>query len=333
MSTDLLSDTADQIFGGWTEHTDPWAVAEDAGLTRIGISEEAGGSGGDLAQAAEVLRWSGFHAVSAPITETLWLAGPLLAAARLPIPEGPLTAAWADAGHVRLVADSDGSWSLDGAFTRVPWARDAVRIVLVVGDRLCSISPDSCEITAGADLAGDPRDTVHCNRMRIDADDVVELPVQPDMQMRAALARTVQMTGAAQRAVDLSVRYAGERVQFGRKLSAFQAVQQYLATMAEEAAVAELASISAVRAYERDAEAGPAVAAARINAVRAATVIADLAHQVHGAIGTTDEHPLHRATLRLWAWSAEYGNADLWARRLGDRAGSVSDPWEFLTSF
>ncbi|WP_018178384.1 acyl-CoA dehydrogenase family protein [Jongsikchunia kroppenstedtii] len=333
MSGDLLGDTADRIFADWSEHADPWRVAEDAGLTRIGIGEEAGGSGGGLAEAAEVLRWSGFHALAAPVAETLWLAGPLLAAARLPIPDGPLTAAWADAGQVRLVADGGGAWSLDGEFSRVPWARDVVRIVVVVGDRLCSIAPDACEIIPGADLVGDPRDTVRCNQIRIDADDVVDLPVQPDMQLRAALARTVQITGAAQRAVDLSVRYAGERVQFGRKLAAFQAVQQYLATMAEEAAVAELASISAVRAYEGDAEAGAAVAAARINAIRAAGVIAELAHQVHGAIGTTEEHPLHRATLRLWAWSAEHGNAQAWARRLGERAGSVSDPWEFLTGF
>lgn len=333
MSDDLLGDTADRIFDAWADHADPWRVAEDAGLTRIGISEEAGGSGGGLHDAAEVLRWSGFHAVPAPLAETLWLAGPLLAAARLPIPDGPLTAAWADAGQVRLVADADGSWSLDGEFARVPWARDVARIAVVVGDRLCSIAPDACEIAPGANLVGEPRDTVRCNQLRIDADDVVDLPRQPDMQLKAALARTVQITGAAQRAVDLSVRYAGERVQFGRKLAAFQAVQQYLAIMAEEVAVAELASISAVRAFRHDVGADAAVAAARINAIRAASLIAELAHQVHGAIGTTEEHPLHRVTGRLWAWSAEYGNDRMWSRRLGERTGSASDPWEFLTGF
>lgn len=333
MSERLLSDTADQIFGRWDEHENGWAVAEEAGLTRIGISEEAGGSGGDLAQAAEVLRWAGSHAVAAPIAETLWLAGPLLASARLPIVNGPLTAAWADAGQARLIAGDDGTWTLDGEFVRVPWARHAAQIVIVVGERLCTVTPDQCEISEGADLAGDPRDAVRCRGIRLGVDDVVDLVMAPDMQLRAALARTVQLTGAAQRAVDLSVRYAGERVQFGRPIAAFQAVQQYLATMAEEVAVAELAAISAVRAFAAGTDCGAAVAAARINVTRAAEIVAELAHQVHGAIGTTEEHPLHRTTLRLWAWSAEFGSAHQWQRRLGDRAQSVNDPWEFITSF
>jgi acyl-CoA dehydrogenase len=42
-----------------------------------------------------------------------------------------------------------------------------------------------------------------------------------------------------------------------------------------------------------------------------------IGHQILGAIGFTDEHPLHRLTTRLWAWREEYGNHAIWSERLG----------------
>ena len=50
-----------------------------------------------------------------------------------------------------------------------------------------------------------------------------------------------------------------------------------------------------------------AIAAAKSEANRAAREVARSAHQLHGAIGFTDEHPLYRVTTRLWAWSQEEG--------------------------
>lgn len=43
-----------------------------------------------------------------------------------------------------------------------------------------------------------------------------------------------------------------------------------------------------------------------------------LAHQVHGAIGVTEDYPLHRLTLRALAWSEEYGGRAMWSARLGN---------------
>ena len=60
-----------------------------------------------------------------------------------------------------------------------------------------------------------------------------------------------------------------------------------------------------------------AVAAAKLRISQAAGEGGMIAHQVHGAAGITDEHPLHHATLRLWAWREEYGNEAHWARVLG----------------
>lgn len=327
----LLEETADKAFSDWDRRPDAWQLVEESGLTRIGIVEELGGSGGDATTAAVVLQAAAYHSVNAPLAETMLLAGPMLAAVRLPLPPGPLTAAWADPGQASLVARNDGTWTLDGVLYRVPWARSATRIVVAVGERICTVDPRLCDITEGANLAGEQRDDVRLQSVLLEADDVVQRPTLMDLRLRGALARSIQITGAAQRAADLSVRYAAERVQFGRRIGAFQAVQQHLAQIAEEVAVAELATRSAIRVVTDGGDAVAAIAAARINACRAAGVVAELAHQVHGAIGTTEEHELHRSTLRLWSWREEVGNEHQWGRLLGERCHGAADPWVFLT--
>ena len=61
----------------------------------------------------------------------------------------------------------------------------------------------------------------------------------------------------------------------------------------------------------------PRGAAARSLAGTAATEVARGAHQLHGAMGVTREHPLHLATRRLWSWRDEYGTQRSWAAMLG----------------
>ena len=122
------------------------------------------------------------------------------------------------------------------------------------------------------------------------------------------------------------MRYAGERHQFGRPIGRFQAVQQQLALAAAEVAAASAATEAAalIAAREGFAATGAhvAVAAAKVRAGDAATAVARIAHQVHGALGFTREHDLRLATTRLWAWRDEDGSDALWAERLG---GLVAD--------
>ncbi|WP_227980412.1 acyl-CoA dehydrogenase family protein [Nocardia spumae] len=336
MRTDeqLLADTADKTFRQCAEGPQAWRLIEELGLTRIGIAEELGGSGGDAEQARIVLRSAAYHAVALPLAETLWLAAPLLADARLPIPDGPLTVASAAIGQFRVRPNLSGSsWQLDGVLRRVPWARSASRIVVAADDRVCLVDPSDCRITHGANLAGEPRDEVYLDGVTVDADDLGSLPYRVDLRERGALARSVQIGGAAQRALDHSLEYATQRVQFGRPIAAFQAVQQYLAQMAGEVAAANLSVASAVHKTAGRPNGAHLVATARVNACRAAGIVAELAHQVHGAIGTTREHDLRLATTRLWSWREEFGGEAEWARVLGDKASADGDPWHLVTRY
>ena len=62
-----------------------------------------------------------------------------------------------------------------------------------------------------------------------------------------------------------------------------------------------------------------AVAAAKSSASGAGLAAARIAHQVHGAIGLTEEYALGAFTMRLWSWSTEAGNEAFWSAWLGER--------------
>ncbi len=154
------------------------------------------------------------------------------------------------------------------------------------------------------------------------------MPVLDNDRRRGALLRSVQMVGALERVRDLSVRYAREREQFGQPLNRFQAVQQQLAELAG------LVALAAAAVEEAVAEpTGKRIAVAKVVVGAAAGRGAAIAHQVHGAIGFTHEHELHRFTTRLWRWRDEFGTEAVWSEGLGDLLARVGGDrvWEVTT--
>jgi acyl-CoA dehydrogenase len=151
--------------------------------------------------------------------------------------------------------------------------------------------------------------------------------------------RSLQMAGALEAILDMSVTYANERVAFERPIGKFQAIQHNLARLAGEVAASVAASGSAADAIANaSAPAGEAiileVASAKIRVGEAAAEGAAIAHQVHGAIGFTREHTLHRFTRRLWAWRDDFGSESFWAVRLGTLVASkgADDLWPMLAA-
>jgi len=98
-------------------------------------------------------------------------------------------------------------------------------------------------------------------------------------------------------------------------------VQHSLARLAGEAAAALAAAGSAADAIESapafDEAVFLEVASAKIRVGEAAQSGAAIAHQVHGAMGFSREHVLHRYTQRLWSWRDDFGSEAAWALRLG----------------
>ena len=152
---------------------------------------------------------------------------------------------------------------------------------------------------------------------------------------RGALARATMMSGALEKAMDLAVSYAQERVQFGRPISKFQAVQQNLAVLAGQTAAAVAAANLGIEALGKtDPERETfLIAVAKTRVGEAATLACEIAHQVHGAIGFTKEYALQLSTRRLWSWREEFGSDPEWAARVGAYAcaNGADGLWEMLT--
>ena len=168
----------------------------------------------------------------------------------------------------------------------------------------------------GTSVAKEPRDTLHFTGPILA---IAPSPVDTAL-LRAygAALRCQQIAGALTRITAMTTQYAQDRVQFGRPIGRFQAIQQNLAILAGQTAAAIAAADLAAEALSRPpAEAMLAIAAAKARAGEAASIAPGIAHQVHGAIGFTVEHSLHFFTRRLWSWRDEFGKEGEWAALLG----------------
>jgi acyl-CoA dehydrogenase len=346
--TDLVVETVRDILAGhepfvlsderpWDEGL--WAALADAGLTGVGLPEEAGGSGGELADAVAVVATLARGAAAVPVAEQLLVAGPALVAAglELPSPEQPLSISVGGAVTAAASDDGDGPgrFLLTGTATDVAWAGVARHLAVLAsgpaGPVLALVDVTGMEATHAANLAGEPRGSLVFDDAAASGALLTDAQVT-ELQARYALARAVQLSAALDQVLSWTVQYAGERQQFGRPLGKFQAIQMELAEMAGEVTAVTALVDAAVQALDRQESVTLAAAAAKVRAGAAVEVVARLAHQVHGAIGFTQEYKLHHLTRRCWSWRDEAGTEVAWSRVLG--AGLVADPdglWPALT--
>ena len=152
--------------------------------------------------------------------------------------------------------------------------------------------------------------------------DLVALLTEPaigEPRLKRALVHVAVMGGALQRCLEMSIEHANTRVQFGKPLGKQQAVQQNLAILAEETAAVAVAAKAAAKAMDHgDAEFE--IGCAKLRANQAAGRGAAIAHQVHGAIGFTQEYPLHHYTRALTMLRSDAGNDAYWGDRIGAHA-------------
>jgi alkylation response protein AidB-like acyl-CoA dehydrogenase len=351
MTDNIIVDTASRIFadlcepatinaaeeGEWPKAL--WDALEENGLTLTWVPDALGGAGAEALDGFAVLRAAGRAAAPVPLAETL-LAGWILAQAGIEVPPGPMTIAPVfEDGHIELLPEG----SLRGRSRQVPFARNAEHIAVLAyqnGTASVALVPVAgLAISQGTSLAGEPQDTVSFDGAHPAR--VAAAPAGLDtiglVQLGAA-ARAQQMAGALEHILDQSVQWSLDRVQFGRPIAKFQAVQHNLAMLAGEVAAAGAAADAAAEAIARhgvgNEQTAAQVAIAKYRVGEAAGTGAAIAHQVHGAMGFTYEHSLHHATRRLWAWREEFGNETHWATQLGHMvaAKGADALWPFVAA-
>lgn len=314
-----VRDSAD----GWLP--DVWAAMVEVGVPGLGIAPECGGSGGTVETAALAVRIAAEHAAPVPIAETVLLGNWLAAEAGLDIAE---SVPCSFAVHPLDLHRGPNGLRVSGVVDEAPWAVVSQHLVALAGSQVVVLPTGTAELGRGSNLAGEPRNRVVFDGVEPLA--AAPFALGPDLLVaRGAAARVIQIAGAADRVLELCVEHAKTREQFGKRIGDFQAVGHLLARAAGAAVATQGAAQVAVQALEQNdiALAG----SAKVVASEAAGTLAQLAHQVHGAIGMTREHSLHLFTRRLWAWRDEYGGARYWALRCGRAAREApSDTWAHL---
>jgi acyl-CoA dehydrogenase len=338
---DMLHEAAFRIFAD--KPKDLWAVLQESGFDKALLPESKGGAGVSWADACGLLSLAGEHAAAVPLAEALvghWLvdhAGVGSAAS-------PTIASSVQSGQMRVSAARDGQ-RVDGTLPRVPWGETCTHVAFIVESgaaaQLVVVARDTAgvSITPGRNLADEPRDTLVLEGVVPQA--VVPAPFDARALLcLAAILRSALMAGAIERTLALAVEYANLRVQFGRPIGKFQAVQQNIALLATQAAAARAAAEAGSEAIDEwlggvgePLTHSIAALSAKIRTGEAAGQACAIAHQTFGAIGFTEEHELHHFTKRLWSWRDEFGNEAFWSRALGERivaGGAEQSLWHAM---
>jgi acyl-CoA dehydrogenase len=339
----MLADTLQRLFRnagenqsalseGWNDAV--WHQLDEIGLPLLLVDEAQGGISGTLEDAWTVAQATGVFAVALPVGETM-LARHVAARCGLAIDAGVSRIGIATIATGVLEGSGD-SQRFTGTLHAVPWGRALERVLAAVehdaGLRLVELVPADGLCRAAASAAGEPRDRLLFDRAPARTVACPHALAQALVYL-GALWRCGQMAGAMQTLLARTVDHARDRVQFGKPIGSFQAVQQQLAVFACEAAAVGCAAQAAFRSAARG-EAHFEIAAAKLRANLAVETATAVAHQVHGAIGFTREHDLHHWTRRLLAWRSEFGSDRHWSEMLGQAviARGVDTFWSDLTA-
>jgi acyl-CoA dehydrogenase len=342
-SRDMLLESATRFFaersgkdvvnsvekGQWP--ADLWAAIEEMGLTLVAVPEALNGVGGTYRDLLALMRVAGAHAVPVPLAETA-LASRLRAGAGDTPDTAPCT--------LLLGALTLHGERVSGTVARVPFASVARHFVAVIdtaqGARLAVIDAGAVHITPKPNDAGEPWGTVSLADAPCRFLGASPLTATRALEL-AALMRAAQMAGAAETVLTTAVEYSQQRMQFGRTISNFQAIQHMLSELAScVAAIIASAEAAALDVEEGGLEDGGAfsIACAKTQASEFAQRIAAIAHQSMGAMGFTQEHTLHHYPRRLWVWRRDFGSETFWGEKIG-AAYAAAGPdavWPLLSS-
>ncbi len=169
-------------------------------------------------------------------------------------------------------------------------------------------------------IAGDKQCEVIFDNVRVPKKNILgELdkgwPVIAKMLEMAAVAKCAEMVGGAQAALDMSVAYAKERIQFGRPIGSFQAIQHHCANMVTDVDGSRFITYQAAWKVSEGLPATMEVSMAKAWVSEAYRRVTQLGHQIHGGIGFCMDHDMPLYFKEAKAAESTFGNAD-WHREI-----------------
>jgi len=301
-----------------------WRRMAELGWQGLLIPADLGGGDGSLLDVVLLIEELGRAGTPGPFVPSAVVATSLLLVAGTTEQKKRLLPAMAAGERVVAVALADEGNALEldargrlvgrALFVEAAHAADAVivaaraggarRLLLLPSDRrglshqpLESIGPEKLfEVT--------------CDDVAVGDEDRLEPAGIRDEALRAgALARTAEMVGAAQRVLELAVEHAKVRVQGGRPIGGHQAIQHACADLVRDVDASRGLLYAAAWKASAGAPAVTDVAMAKAYASEACLTVARRGHQIFGAVGYCEEHPLHLLHKRILAATLDCGDA------------------------
>lgn len=327
---------------------DMWQKIAQVGWLGLIVPEEHGGTGQNLVDLGILLEEVGHGVMPGPFFNTALTTVAILDAGSdaqkadyLPrIAAGDLIATTAilepysrlDANGINLEAAASGDgYTLNGTkmFVENAHAADLLLVAARTGgsgeDGITLLLVDAQSAGVSVDklktIATDNQCEVTFNNVSVPGANVLGEAGNGWSQLRlllqkGAALRCCQMVGALQEVLDMTVEYVKNRVQFGRPIGSFQAIQHYCANMATDVDGSRFITYQAIWRLGEGLPSDLEVSSAKAWVSDSAQRVAATAHQCHGAIGFTQEHDLQLFTRRLKAWEVSFGDGDYHRERV-----------------
>jgi alkylation response protein AidB-like acyl-CoA dehydrogenase len=321
-----------------------WQKLAAVNLTGLAIPEECGGVG-DFLDLIVVLEEMGRACFISPFFTTLVLGASAIIEAGsgeqkqryLPaIAEGKsiVTLAVTESSGsyapdaISLKAEQNGSdFILNGTKLFVPDALTADHIICVARTKegitlfILDINVPGVKIRPLKTVSGDKQCEVTFTNVKATADNVLGETGKgwsyiDKVLLKANVARCAESVGLSQQALNMSLDYAKERTAFGHPIGAFQSIQHRCADMLADVDGSRFVTYQAAWRINEGLPAEREAAAAKAWVSQASRRVMDSAHQVHGAIGFTEDHILHYYTKKARFNEFSFGDVSFHLERL-----------------
>jgi alkylation response protein AidB-like acyl-CoA dehydrogenase len=295
-----------------------WRQMADLGWLGLPFPETYGGAAMGCVDLAVLMKQAGRALCPSPYIATVVLAGGAIAAAgsdlqkqgHLPrIAAGDMVVAFAaqesakydDPGAIKASAhESNGEYVLNGRKMFVEFAGAADRLLVTaktasgdVGAYIIDRQAPGVTLTPLSTMARDRQCEVTLESVRVPKSDAINgrdvWPAVDGAIQRGVVALSAYMVGAAERIHEMATDFAKNRVQFGRPIGSFQAIQHYLAQMATEIVGADTMTFYAAWTLDSGLPSREPVALAKILAGDTLKNASSVGSQIHGGIGFNED--------------------------------------------
>ena len=326
---------------------DLWERMASMGWMGLPFPERRGGSGGSLTDLAVLLEEFGRSLVPGPFFETVAAVGLTVLDAAPETLRAEILPRIADGSRIfssallersgrygpefietRAERRADGGFSLSGTKMFAEYANSADALLVPATDAdgnaalfIAPASADGVRLEALDGIAREPLYAVHFEGAAAENEPFGDADAIRRAIDRAAILHCARSLGGARRVLEMTVDYAKQRVQFGRAIATFQAVQHACADMAMAIDSARLATYEAITRLEDGEPADKEISLAKTltnHAYKSATLSAQ---QIHGGIGFMEEYDLQLWTRRAKAAEMKYGASSGYVERFARTMG------------